>query len=175
MGMRVNRFTTTASSFGFMALMCCKVFAQDISTNGTGKVMQSTGSVTVTNSATPHNSVFELKPTAIAPAGASGTVQLHPGTVSLHVSALGPGVYHLDAVRRFGGKKEALGAITIVDPTSSPSRQATDNKKEASANPESVHVETDASITLPRDLLAQDVSRILLMSGDNAVLDSQAK
>jgi len=81
----------------------------------------------------------------------------------------------LHAVRRPDGLKETLGAITIVDPTSSPSRQATDNKREASANPESVRVETDATLTLPEGLKVQDVSRILLMSGDNAVLDSQAK
>jgi hypothetical protein len=88
---------------------------------------------------------------------------------------LGPGVYELKAVRRSDGQRETLGAITIVDPTSSPSRQATDNKKEASANPESVQVETDARLTVPKDLEVQDVGRILLMNRGNAVLDSQAK
>jgi hypothetical protein len=73
------------------------------------------------------------------------------------------------------GLRKKLGTITIIDPTSSPSREATDNKKEASANPTSVRVETDASLTIPRALEAQDVRRILLMDRDNAVLDSQAK
>ena len=171
--MRFKHLTTATWNFVFMGFMCCKVFAQDVSTNAAAPLVRSAGSVT--NSATPHNLAFELKPTAIAPAGASGRAQLHPGSISLHVSALGPGVYYLDMVRRSDGTKETLGAITIVDPTSSPSRQATDNKREASANPESVRVETDATLTLPEGLKVQDISRILLMSGDNAVLDSQAK
>jgi hypothetical protein len=137
-------------------------------------LVQSTSPAAVTNSADNRTSSFELKPTAIAPAGAVGSAQIKQGSVSVHLSALGPGVYRLDVVCSDGLRKR-LGTITIIDPTSSPSREATDNKKQASANPTSVRVETDASLTIPRALEAQDVRRILLMDRDNAVLDSQAK
>jgi hypothetical protein len=116
--MRFKHLTTATWTFGFMGFICCEVFAHDVNTNAAAPLVQSTG--LVTNSATPQNLAFELKPTAIAPAGASGRAQLHQGSISLHVSALGTGVYYLDAVRRSDGIKETLGAITIVDPTSSP-------------------------------------------------------
>jgi len=119
---------------------------------------------------------FQLKPTAIAPSGAAGSVELKsPTTLAVHLSQLGPGKYKIQAIRRSDGKTEWLGTITIVDPTLSPSRQATDNKKEASANPELTRVETDAAITLHRKLVAKDIGRIQLLGpGDNAVLDSLA-
>lgn len=173
--MRFKRFTTAAWALGFMALTSCKAFAQDAKPNVSERSVQSTNSVTVTNVATNQTLSFELKPTAIAPAAASGSAQLKAGAISVHLSALGPGVYELVAVRRSDGLRETLGAITILAPTSSPSRQATDNKNEASANPELVQVETDASLTIPKGLEVQGVSRIQLMTGGNAVLDSQAK
>ena len=135
---------------------------------------------TTTGQATPvkytadFSSSFQLKPTAIAPAGASGSVQIKGGTISVHLSALNPGAYRLVGVRADGVRK-SFGVITIADPTSSPSRQSTDNKKEASANPESVQVETDATITLPGDLIVAEVSQVMLFSGDNAVLESRVK
>ena len=173
--MRSKQFATAAWQFLFMALTCCNSFAEDPSTNAIEPSVQSTTSVTVTNPAINQTLSFELKPTAIAPAGASGSAQLKAGAISVHLSALGPGVYELEAMRRSDGLRQTLGAITIVDPTSSPSRQATDNKKEASANPESVQVVTDASLSIPKGLKVQDVSRILLMNRGNAVLDSQVK
>ena len=119
---------------------------------------------------------FVLKPTAIAPSGSSGTAQITTGVLALHLSQLGPGKYTLQAVRRSNGAVEPLGAITIVDPTLSPSRQASDNKKEASANPEAVLVQTDASVSLPKGLLPQEIERVrVLGTGENAVLDSSLK
>src|SRR5579862_2563407 len=76
-----------------------------------------------------------LKPTAIGPPGATGLVQINDRTALLHVSGLGAGRYDLQLVRRPDGVIEPLGTLTIVDPTLGPSRQANDNKKEASANP----------------------------------------
>jgi hypothetical protein len=118
---------------------------------------------------------LKLKPTAIAPSGAGGAAEIRANSIALHLSQLSPGKYELEAVRRSDGTFLKLGVLTIVDATLSPSRQATDNKKEASAHPESVSVETDATVKLPEDLAPSDISRVLLLVGGNAVLDSKAQ
>jgi hypothetical protein len=88
---------------------------------------------------------------------------------------LGAGRYDLQLVRRPDGVIEPLGTLTIVDPTLGPSRQANDNKKEASANPESVQIETDAQLKLPSRVKPRDIARVLLLgSGGNAVLAGDA-
>lgn len=117
-----------------------------------------------------------LKPTSIAPAGTSGTLELKGRTLLLHLSHLNPGHYDLQIVKRSDGTFETLGRFTIADPTLGPDRQTTDNKKEASANPESVSIKTDVQMDLPSELSARDIARILLMSpGANAVLISEVK
>src|SRR5579883_1002464 len=47
------------------------------------------------------------------------------------------------------GAAQKVGALTIVDPTAAPDRQATDNKREASAAPDQVRVDTDLQVRLP--------------------------
>jgi hypothetical protein len=120
---------------------------------------------------------FELKPTAIAPSGAKGSARITPDSITMHLSQLGPGVYEVQvAIGRADGDRKKLGRITIVDPTLSPSRQATDNKKEASANPESVMVETDATLSIPSGVSPNKVARVVVLGlGGNAVLDSKPK
>lgn len=119
---------------------------------------------------------FQLKPTAIAPAGCVGSARLEGRVLLVHLSQLAPGRYELQAGLKPEGASVKIGLITIVDPTASPSRQATDNKKEASASPESVSVNTDVSVTLPRDLVAHDIESIRVLGpGGNAVLDSHPK
>lgn len=116
---------------------------------------------------------FQLKPTAIAPAGAAGSAEVKGTVLMLHLSQLDSGKYDVQAVHSADGTIEKLGTITIADPTSSPSRQANDNKKEASANPESTQVVADASITLARQLAPRDITRVRIAgAGGNAVLDS---
>lgn len=117
-----------------------------------------------------------LKPTAIGPAGASGIAQINDHAVAVHVSGLGPGRYDLQLSRRRDDVIQPLGSLTIADPTASPSRQASDNKKEASANPESVQLDADVQIKLPSKLKPRDVARVLLVnSGGNAVLAGGAQ
>jgi hypothetical protein len=119
---------------------------------------------------------FHLKPTPIAPAGAGGSAEIKGNSLEVHLSQIGPGKYDVRAVGQSDGASRLLGTITIVDPTVSPSRQATDNKKEASANPESVIVETDASISLPGGLARPGLAEVqVLGAGGNVVLDSLAK
>lgn len=119
---------------------------------------------------------FQLKPTAIAPAGAKGTVEVKLGAISIHLSALGQGRYVVRAIRKSDGGAEKIGDINIIDPTLSPSAQANDNKKEASANPDDVSIETDSTMTLPSDLAYHDIARVqVLARGGNAVLDSEVK
>jgi len=119
---------------------------------------------------------FVLKPTPIAPVGAAGSAELKGNTLAVHLNQIGPGKYEVQAVSHSGRTGRLLGTITIVDPTLSPSRQATDNRKEASAHPESVLVTTDASMSLPRDLARRDIAGIQVLSdGGNVVLDSLAK
>lgn len=115
-----------------------------------------------------------LKPTAIGPIGGSGLLQFKDRTALLHVSRLGPGRYELRATRRRDDIPVLLGVLTIVDPTLSPSRQATDNKKEASANPDSVSIETDVQIKLPAGWDAHDLSQVQVLGpGGNAVLSGE--
>jgi len=156
------------------AFLAAAVYAQ--SPAGTSEPVQAVTAAGSTNAASVGPVTFQLKPTAVAPMGASGTAVIQARVLSVHLTQLGPGRYQLEAGRHSGGRFERLGAITIVDPTLAPSRQATDNKKEASANPESVSINTDVSITLPAGLGPRDISSVrLLGAGGNAVLDSQDK
>ncbi len=118
----------------------------------------------------------ELKPSAIAPKGAAGVVTIKGRSLLLHVSGLGPGRYDLQVIRRPAEMIEPLGSLTIIDPTLGPSRQATDNKKEASANPESVLIQTDVEMKVPSELKRPDIVRIVLLGpGGNAVLSGDVK
>ena len=117
---------------------------------------------------------FQLKPTPIADAGTQASVEIKSCSLSMHVNHLGPGKYDV-AIVRPNGIFQHLGTITIVDPAASPDRQANDNKKEASAHPESVRIETDVHITLPASLSLKQITRVVLLGpGGNAVLDSGA-
>ena len=119
---------------------------------------------------------FNLKATPIAPAGAAGSGQLKANLLTLHLTRLGPGSYELEAIRRADGTGEKVGTLTIVDPTASPDRNATDNKKEASASPDQVRVDTDAQVTLPDEVAKESISRLVLMDrGGNAVLVGDAE
>ena len=119
---------------------------------------------------------FLLKPTAIAPEGASGSAELKGGKLSFHLSHLGPGKYETVVFSRSGGVPYRLGVIDIIDPTGSPDRQANDNKKEASAHPESVHIEADVEMVLPSELSSLQIGRLrLLEPGGNAVMEGEAK
>ena len=112
-----------------------------------------------------------LKPTSIAPAGASGVADVTPHGLLLHVKRLPPGRYDVQIVRKSSSNSEVLGTLTIVDPTLGPSRQANDNKKEASAKPESVRIDTDIQMSVTSELYPQDIARILVVGSDgNAVL-----
>lgn len=117
-----------------------------------------------------------LKPTAIGPTAASGLAQIKDHTVLLHVQRLEPGSYAVQLIMRPDDRIKALGILTIVDPTLGPSRQASDNKKEASANPESVLVETDVQMKVPFVLKPQEVARVVVLGpGANAVLEGDVK
>jgi len=118
---------------------------------------------------------FQLKPTAIAPAGAAGSAELKDGVLSLHLSHIGPGRYVVEGLSRPGLVPCQLGVIVIADPTSAPDRMANNNKKEASANPESTHLETDVQITLPPELRSLQIANLRLLGpGSNAVLEGKA-
>jgi hypothetical protein len=135
-------------------------------------------SVPIRSQTTPTNAVpadtnvsIVLKPTAIGPTGASGLAQIKNHTVLLQVRRLEPGQYVVQLVMRPDDSIKPLGTFTIIDPTLGPSRQATDNTKEASANPESVVIKTDVQLKVPVALKPQDVARVLVLGpGDNAVL-----
>jgi hypothetical protein len=117
-----------------------------------------------------------MKPTAIAPPGANGAVQVNGRTLKLHVAHLGPGTYDLKFVRRSDQLSEPLGTITIEDPTLGPDRQANDNRKEASAHPESALIQSDSQMTLPFELASKEIARfVLLAPGGNAVLVGEVK
>jgi hypothetical protein len=83
--MRSKPLASAASQFVFMALAFCTSFAQDANTNAIRPLVQSTNSVTVTKAAINRTSSFELKPTIIAPAGASGSAQLQAGAIFLSI------------------------------------------------------------------------------------------
>src|SRR5438128_431682 len=68
-----------------------------------------------------------LKPTSIAPSGASGVAEITAHGLLLHVKRLPPGRYDVQIVRKSNSSSEPVAALTIVDPTLGPSRQATDN------------------------------------------------
>lgn len=132
--------------------------------------------VQTNQSVTEQGVSVELKPTAIAPHGARGLAQISGRTVSLHVSRLDPGKYDLKLIRRTDEAMEPLGSLTIVDPTLGPSRQANDNKKEASANPESVRIDADVQMKLASEFKPNDWARIVLRGpGGNAVLVGKLK
>lgn len=117
-----------------------------------------------------------LKPTAIGPPGAGGVAEIKGRAVSLHIGRLEPGRYQLQLVRRSDGSIKPLGTLTIADPTLGPDRHATDNKKEASANPESVLIETDVQMKLPSPISPHDIARVLVLGpGGNAVLAGAVK
>ena len=117
-----------------------------------------------------------LKPTSIAPAGASGVAAVTPHGLRLHVNRLGAGHYDVQIVRRSSSNSEPVGSLTIVDPTLGPSRQANDNKKEASAKPESVRIDTDIQMSVTSVLYPQDIARVLVVGSDgNAVLVGDVK
>jgi len=119
---------------------------------------------------------FNMKATAIAPAGAAGSGQLKANLLTLHLTRIGPGSYELEAIRRADGTGEKVGTLTIADPTASPDRNATDNKKEASASPDQVRVDTDAQVTLPEEIAKESISRLMLLDrGGNAVLVGDAQ
>jgi len=119
---------------------------------------------------------FVLKPTAIAPEGASGSAELKGGKLSFHLSHLEPGKYETVVVSRSRGVPYHLGVIEIIDPTSSPDLQANDNKKEASAHPESAYIVIDAEMVLPSELSSLQISQVRLLGpGGNAVLQAVAK
>ena len=119
---------------------------------------------------------FSLKPTVTAPARAQGSAGIKSSVMSIHLSAVEPGRYEVRAIRRSDGGSEKLGGFSIVDATLSPSRQANENKKEASAHPESVSLETDASVALPPRINVEDISRVQIVGRDgNVVLDSGEK
>jgi hypothetical protein len=145
------------------------------------KPTTASSAVSATNTSTTNGQIinrtsFLLKPTAIASAGAAGRAEVKPGGISLHLSQLGPGRYDLVGVTHFDGTHERLGTITIVDPTLSPDRQANDDKKEASANPDQVRVETDVQIAVPEKISAPGFDQILLLnSGGNALLASDPR
>lgn len=116
-----------------------------------------------------------LKPTAIAPLRASGFAELRDHSVRLRLSHLQPGIYQVVIDRRADGLVEPLGTVTIVDPTLGPDRQANEDTKEASANPESVLIETDTQIKLPLTLAVTNIAAVQLLSGGNAVLRGAVK
>jgi hypothetical protein len=164
--------------FGFVAIQGrgeegYRTVVTVISSNGPSPVIEFEPSRT---NQPPEAFSLKLKPTAIASAGADGSVEVKPGTISLHLSKLGPGRYHLAAVRRSVEIPERLGTIVIEDPTLAPDREANENKKEASNNSTSVLIQTDATINLPQGLSPRDIGRILLLGpGGNAVLVGEVR
>jgi hypothetical protein len=112
-----------------------------------------------------------LKPTSIAPSGASGVAEITHHGLLVHVKRLPPGRYDVQIVRKSISNPEVVGTLTIVDPTLGPSRQANDNKKEASAKPESVRIDTDIQMRVTSEVYPQDTARILVVGSDgNALL-----
>ena len=142
---------------------------------GSGTASEGNGAGAFSNKQ-PASITFVLKPPAIAPEGASGSAELKGGKLSFHLSHLEPGKYETVVVSRSEGVPYRLGVIEIVDPTSSPDRQANDNKKEASAHPESVHIEADVQMVLPSELSSLQIDRLRLLGpGGNAVMEGVAK
>lgn len=122
------------------------------------------------------SALFELKRTVIAPLGAEGSAELKSNLVTLHLTHLQPGRYELKGFQPPYRSYQLLGTIVLVDPTASPDRQANDNKKEASAGPDQVYIQTDTQIALPPDLLTNGITRLeLLNAGGNTVLAGDAK
>jgi hypothetical protein len=164
--------------FGFVAIQgpgqeSYRAVVSVISSNGPSPVKEIEPSRT---NQPPDALSLKLKPTAIASADAAGSVEVNSRTISLHLSKVSPGRYHLAAVRRSVEIPERLGTIVIEDPTLAPDREANENKKEASNNSTSVLIQTDATINLPRGLSARDIDRILLLGpGGNAVLVGEVK
>jgi hypothetical protein len=118
---------------------------------------------------------FKLKPTAIAPAAASGAAEAKSGMLFIHLTHLAPGRYQVKAERPDGAFKH-LGSISITDPTLAPDHETNNNKKEASAGPQADSLETEVQVKLPPDVTARDIARILLTGpGGNAFLSSDAK
>ncbi|HLH53241.1 MAG TPA: hypothetical protein VKY92_06455 [Verrucomicrobiae bacterium] len=114
---------------------------------------------------------FVFKSTAIAPRGAAGSGQLNGNHLSMHLTQLAPGSYQLQLIHRGDGAAQKVGALTIVDPTAAPDRQATDNKREASAAPDQVRVDTDLQVRLPPGMAAENIGKLeLLDTSGNAVL-----
>ena len=119
---------------------------------------------------------FKLKPTAIAPLGAGGMAELNANTLSIHLSHMDPGRFELVGVRRHGDLREHLCTVTIVDPTAAPDRQANDNKKEASAGPDQVRIDTEVRVTMPAGVALQDIKQLLFLNPrGNAVLTGDAE
>ena len=74
-------------------------------------------------------------------------------------------------------ENEKRGLCRLIDLESPPpDRDATDNKKEASASLDQVRVDTDAQITLPAEVAKESISRLVLMDrGGNDVLVGDAE
>jgi hypothetical protein len=128
----------------------------------------------VSNAAPPAAS-FQLKAAPVAPAQAAGSAELKNGRLSLHLSHLNPGNYLVEGITRPDLLPYRLGMIAVVDPTSTPGRQANDNKKEASAHPESAHLEIDVQMNLPRELSSLRFGHLRLLGPTgNIVLEGSA-
>ena len=148
------------------------------SNHASGDIVSAPGAQPVDPESVPRTTTisFKLKPTAIAPVGAAGSAQIKSRMLAVHLSGLGPGRYDVDAISRPAETRLRLGTLTIVDPTHSPDRQATDNKKEASADPDQVRVDTDVQIKLTGELTPQSLDRLELRDeGGNSVLTGKAE
>jgi len=170
----LTRFTTLVVA----AVLAASVFEIQAQTTATGVdsvPVVGDNAQHVGSNALASSIAFQLKPTAIAPAGAVGSAELKVGVLSLHLSHVGPGKYVVQGLSRPGHVPCQFGVIVIADPTSAPDRVANNNKKEASANPESTHLEIDVQITLPPELRSLEIANLRLLGpGGNAVLEGKA-
>jgi hypothetical protein len=114
-----------------------------------------------------------LKPTAAAPAKASGVAAFQQGgagaTLVATLRGLGPGSYTLDVIRKSDGSIVTLGTIVVTDPTAGPDREANDDVKEPGSE-QSEDLKVQTSVGLPPGLAPANIAQIRVKSAGGAVL-----
>ncbi len=101
-----------------------------------------------------------LAATASAPPGANGHAEIGPGSISLNLERMTPGIYQVQVLLKSSNTRVTLAWVSVVDPDWGPDREAGDSIKTRSSAHQATVVTTTTQISLPPGFQAAEIASV---------------